>query len=81
MTSQQTTTDFDSDFCIWRIAVRTRFSQIQMSVEVSYEMISWQASQFEFQVLQGELSPYTYVCAWTDSVFRHALLPNYRHFV
>jgi len=80
MTSQQTTTDFDSDFCIWRIAVRTQLSQIQMSVEGSYQMISWQVSQFEFQVLQGEISPYTYVCAWTVSVFRHALLPNYGHF-
>jgi len=58
MTSQQTTTDFDSDFCIWRTAVRTQLSQIQMSVEGSYQMISWQVSQFEFQVLQGVISPY-----------------------
>jgi hypothetical protein len=75
MTSQQTTTDFDSDLCIWRIAVRTQLSQIQMSVEGSYQ-ISWQVSQFEFQVLHGEISPYAYVCEWTVSAIRHALLPN-----
>lgn len=75
MTSQQTTTDFDSDFCISRIAVRTELSQIQMSVIGSYQMIGWQVSQIEFQVLQGELSPYTYVCAWTVSVFGQAMLP------
>ena len=76
MTSPHTTTDFDSDFCIWRIAVRMQLSQIQMSVIGSYQMISWQVSQIEFQVLQGEISPYTYVRAWTVSVFGHAMLPN-----
>jgi len=75
MTSQQTTTDFDSDFCISRTAVRTQLSQIQTSVIGSYQMIGWQVSHIEFQVLQGELSPYTRVCTWTVSVFGHAMLP------